>query len=154
MWLAVALSARAGSVDCERFGEVSPPEATFDFGGTPAEFAIVGAGTCGDAADCTWRVDGDLGTIQPARGPLVEYTPPAVPGNCIDTELQLRVKCTSASGNAILSLRCPNRFSAEGLEPSGGGCGSPSWALAFLPLAWLRRREPAVGVHRDLPAHR
>jgi hypothetical protein len=148
-WLAGLLTAQAGTSACDHFGEVSPAEDALDFGGPTVVFEVVGAGECGDADGCTWRVDGDLGTIEPTIGSPIEYTPPPVPPDCIDTALQLRVKCPGAAGSSVLTLLCPRPPE----RPDGGGCGSASGALALLPLAFARR-ESAVRVHRDLTAHR
>ena len=144
-WLGGLLTAQAGTPECEHFGEVLPPEAVLEFGGPAATFAVEDGAECGGDA-CTWRVDGDLGTIEPETGSSVEYTPPDPPRSCIDTALELRVKCPGAGGSSILTLVCP--------QPPGekeGGCGSG--ALVLLPLAgW--RRESAVRRHRNLAPHR
>ncbi len=150
LWLAGALLAQAGTEECEHFGEVSPPEAELEFGGPAVVFEVVDAGACGDAEGCAWRVDGDLGTVEPSSGSPVDYTPPAAPRSCIDTTLQLRVKCPGTAGSAIVTLRCA-REPAPGDD--GGGCGSSGAALALLPLAFARRESP-VRVHRDLSPHR
>jgi hypothetical protein len=144
--LAAALSALAGPVDCDRFGEVSPDEARIAFGGEPVTFEVVGAGACGEADGCTWRVDGDLGAIQPASGSPVRYTPPPAPSDCIDTSAQLRVKCAGTAGYAVLTLACSRDAPTpdEDPQPGGGGCGSPGWALALLPLALAIRRQAPV----------
>jgi len=144
-WLGGLLSAQAGTSECDHFGEVSPAEAELDFGGPTTTFAVQDGDECGGEG-CAWRVDGDLGTIEPETGSAIEYTPPDAPRNCIDTALQLRAKCPGAGGSAILTLRCPHAPA-----DSGGGCGSG--ALVLLPLALLRR-ESAVRGHRNLAPHR
>jgi len=144
-WLGGLLSAQAGTSACEHFGEVSPPEAVLDFGGPTTTFEVLDGEACGGDG-CTWRVDGDLGTIEPETGSSIEYTPPPVPWNCIDTALQLRAKCPGAGGSSVLTLVCP-----RAPEPDDGGCGSGAFVL--LPLAWWRR-ESAVRGHRNLAPHR
>ena len=144
-WLGGLLSAQAGTSACEHFGEVSPPEATLYFGGDATTFEVLDGEQCGGDG-CAWRVDGDLGTIDPLTGSSIEYTPPPVPGGCIDTAHQLRAKCPGTAGSSVLTLRCPRPK-----DPDGGGCGSG--ALVLLPLALLRR-ESAVRGHRNLAPHR
>jgi hypothetical protein len=146
LWLGGLLTAQAGTSECEHFGQVAPPEATLDFGGPTTTFEIQDGEECGGDG-CTWRVDGDLGTIEPLTGSSIEYTPPPVPRNCIDTALQLRAKCPGAGGSSVLTLVCPPPQD----ETDRGGCGSG--ALVLLPLA-LWRRESAVRVHRNLAPHR
>jgi hypothetical protein len=146
-WLAGLLSAQAGSPGCEHFGEVSPPEAALEFGGPTVSFEVVDARECGGADGCTWRVDGDLGTIEPTTGSPIDYTPPPAPHDCIDTALQLRVKCPGTAGSSVLTLLCPGPP-----DETDGGCGSGG-ALLLLPLALLRR-ESAVRGHRNLAPHR
>jgi hypothetical protein len=144
-WLGGLLSAQAGTSGCEHFGEVSPPEAVLEFGGATTTFEVLDGDACGGES-CAWRVDGDLGTIEPETGTAIEYTPPAVPRACVDTALQLRAKCPGAVGSSILTLVCPRPP-----VDTDGGCGSK--ALVLLPLA-LWRRESAVRGHRNLAAHR
>ncbi len=145
-WLGGLLSAQAGTPECEHFGEVLPAEAMLDFGGPSATFEIEDGDACG-GDDCTWRVDGDLGTLSAVTGSSIEYTPPPVPQGCIDTALQLRAKCPGTAGSSVLTLLCPR----PPADSDGGGCGSGS--LVLLPLALLRR-ESAVRGHRNLAAHR
>ena len=145
-WLAGLLTPQAGSSACEQFGEVSPPEAAIEFGGPTVSFEVVDADECGGADGCAWRVDGNLGIVEPAIGTPIEYTPPPVPRDCIDTALQLRVKCPGTAGSSVLTLLCPQPD-----DETDGGCGSG--ALLLLPLLWWRR-ESAVRVHRNLSPHR
>jgi len=144
-WLGGLLTAQAGTSECEHFGEVSPPEAVLEFGGSTTTFEVLDGAQCGGDA-CAWRVDGDLGTLSAATGSSIEYTPPDPPRNCIDTALELRAKCPGAGGSSILTLVCP-----EPPDETDGGCGSK--ALLLLPLAWWRR-ESAIRRHRNLAPHR
>jgi hypothetical protein len=144
-WLGGLLSAQAGTPKCEHFGEVSPPEAMLEFGGPVTTFEVVDGDQCGGDA-CTWRVDGNLGTLSSATGSSIEYTPPDEPRSCIDTVLELRAKCPGTSGSSILTLVCPQES-----DESDGGCGKG--ALVLLPLA-LWRRKSAVRRHRNLAPHR
>ena len=136
---------------CEEWGTVQPAaETTINFGETVNYF--VGDRDCGNSNLCNWSLEpSESAELSTTEGGSVQLTAQSDLGDCVPLDVLLSVTCPEDDGSSVTGDHTIEVYCSEAQKESilgtqnwtigGGGCGTSTLALAFVPIVSLYRRR-------------
>ena len=109
----------------------------------------VGERECIVPDTCTWSLSNDVGSLERESGTENVYFAPLGLTNCEAETTEIQLICSDEEGDvfddqAEITIACSDEVDDDNPSywtASGGGCNSPTYALLFPMLIFLRKKR-------------